>query len=283
MDPFIRMCNKKLNKNATLRAYADDLAVVTDDLFALPDLRVWFLQLGKAAGLHINVSKCICVPLYNSNKADVKLLMAQHAWPGMKIQLGYSKYLGVNIGPLANADNNFNMVLDKFKNRCAFWLNQRHLGNFFQITAFNTHCLPILSFIAQFYPLPQRLAKEIQRWAFKFALGPRDWLNEKGYFNASKDVGLKCARCPNSHLLSTFLLSGNRFMFNHNNMHIESIKKGKKKGLGKKSKKRIGKSRQNWIHQTKKYIFLTKMNKSSYEESREQDLQIFRNAKDHLF
>ena len=48
-------------------------------------------------------------------------------------------------------------------------------------------------------------------------------------------------------------------------------------------KKRIGKPRQNWIHQTKKHIFLTKMNKSSYEESREQDLQIFRNAKDRLF
>ena len=48
-------------------------------------------------------------------------------------------------------------------------------------------------------------------------------------------------------------------------------------------KKRIGKPPQNWIHQTKKYIFLTKMNKSSYEESREQDLQILRKAKDRLF
>ena len=77
-----------------------------DDLFALPDLRVWFLQLGKAAGLRLDPSKCICVPLYNSNKAEVELLMAQHARPGMKIRPGCSKYLGVNVGPLANADNN---------------------------------------------------------------------------------------------------------------------------------------------------------------------------------
>ena len=48
-------------------------------------------------------------------------------------------------------------------------------------------------------------------------------------------------------------------------------------------KKRIGKPRQNWIHQTKKYVFLNKMRKLSYDEQREQDDQILNYAQNRNF
>jgi len=43
-------------------------------------------------------------------------------------------------------------------------------------------------------------------------------------------------------------------------------------------KKRIGKPRQNWIHQTKKYVYVEKMHMFSYDESRSQDDQIMNHA-----
>ena len=64
----------------------------------------------------------------NSAHEVIPGLMARHAWPVMKIQLGYSKYSGVDIGSLANAENNLDMVLDKCKSRCALWLKPAASG-----------------------------------------------------------------------------------------------------------------------------------------------------------
>ena len=48
-------------------------------------------------------------------------------------------------------------------------------------------------------------------------------------------------------------------------------------------KKRIGKPRQNWIHQTKKYVYVNKMQMFSYDESRAQDDQIMNHAVNRNF
>ena len=45
-------------------------------------------------------------------------------------------------------------------------------------------------------------------------------------------------------------------------------------------KKRVGKPRQNWIHQTKKHIYVNQMHMFSYDESQSQDRQILKFAKD---
>ena len=48
-------------------------------------------------------------------------------------------------------------------------------------------------------------------------------------------------------------------------------------------KKRVGKPRQNWIHQTKKYVYVNKFNMFSYDESKQQDDQIMRYAVERKF
>ena len=47
--------------------------------------------------------------------------------------------------------------------------------------------------------------------------------------------------------------------------------------------KRIGKPRQNWIHQTKKYIYVTKKSLFSYSEDRDEDDKIMKWAQDRDF
>ena len=43
-------------------------------------------------------------------------------------------------------------------------------------------------------------------------------------------------------------------------------------------KKRVGKPRQNWIHQAKKYVYVEKMHMFSYSESSREDEQILERA-----
>ena len=48
-------------------------------------------------------------------------------------------------------------------------------------------------------------------------------------------------------------------------------------------KKRIGKPRQNWIHQTKKYVYVEKFHLFSYNENRGEDNQIYQYAVQRKF
>ena len=126
-----------------------------------------------------------------------------------------SKYLGVLIGPHADATSNYNIVFNKFKNACYFWLLQKQTGNFFQTFAYNTYGLPILGFIAMFYPPPVAILKEIEHLALLFAHGPRHWLCGSPFFRAKKDLGLYTCRCGQAHLLSVFFKSCGQFMFDY--------------------------------------------------------------------
>ena len=48
-------------------------------------------------------------------------------------------------------------------------------------------------------------------------------------------------------------------------------------------KKRVGKPRQNWIHQTKKYVYENVMGHWAYTEEKAQDDRIFNSARDRKF
>ena len=48
-------------------------------------------------------------------------------------------------------------------------------------------------------------------------------------------------------------------------------------------KKRVGKPKQNWIHQTKKYVYVEQMHLFSYEESQAQDNRLLAHAQQKRF
>ena len=67
----------------TTRAYADDTAAVLVDLAReAPAISNVFAALATASGLHLNVSKCLCIPLHLRPQATVaeELAAAVPAW-----------------------------------------------------------------------------------------------------------------------------------------------------------------------------------------------------------
>ena len=48
-------------------------------------------------------------------------------------------------------------------------------------------------------------------------------------------------------------------------------------------KKRVGKPRQNWIHQTKKCVYIDELHLFSYDESKQQDDQLLAHAGQRQF
>ena len=83
------------------RMYADDTAMVLEDIVKeLPVLDLIFQEIGRAANLHLNVRKCILIPLFGADEGDPQLLLrtAAPALAGMTFA-GCGKYLGYWIGP----------------------------------------------------------------------------------------------------------------------------------------------------------------------------------------
>ena len=157
-------------------------------------------RLAKASSLHVNVSKTIVTPLYQTDIHQARKDIQHSSWRSMSIEMGCSKYLGFLVGPMADATANFKVPFEKFKKRAAYWLGCTWLGAYFQTLGFNMFALSVLNFISQLYTPPPEIMKQLLEWAGKFAKGPRYWLWGTGghaFFRAGQDIGMKSVpRCP---------------------------------------------------------------------------------------
>jgi len=217
MDPFVRKMQHILPQKSCIRAYADDLAVVSPNFQSLPALRNLFELLGHAANLKINVSKTVVVPLYSCEASHLQHQLSCLGWSGVMVQKDVAKYLGFWIGPGATAETNFQEPLSKFHKRALFWLSKPELGPTLSTLAFNTFVLPTLSFVAQLYRAPPIIQQDIRQVALKLAKGPKGWIdgkNGQAFFDASEVINLKTVpRSPETHLEAIFWSAGMKFMF----------------------------------------------------------------------
>ena len=113
LDPFLEHLRSHLPADCMIRAYADDMAVLMPcvaDVSLLPSL---FDRLAKASSLHVNVSKTVLTPLYKTNLHQARRDIQHCNWRSMSIEIGYSKYLGFLVGPLADATANFKAPLER--------------------------------------------------------------------------------------------------------------------------------------------------------------------------
>ena len=94
---------QRLLPGALVRAFADDIAIVVDDVFtALPLLESVFRELECLAGLVLNRPKCVLIPLWPSCKEQVSKELASSYPSWASTCVDYSgKYLGVLIGLLS--------------------------------------------------------------------------------------------------------------------------------------------------------------------------------------
>ena len=66
--------------SACTRAWADDLAMVLPSAkLHLYALRNFFLDFGRVAGLHLNISKTVLVPLFRFEEEDVRSAVSRLA------------------------------------------------------------------------------------------------------------------------------------------------------------------------------------------------------------
>ena len=71
---------QRLFPEATARAWADDLAMVLPKAEnQLRELQSFFLDFGLVAGLHLNVSKTVVVPLYNYVEETIRSPITLHS------------------------------------------------------------------------------------------------------------------------------------------------------------------------------------------------------------
>ena len=100
VDDVLRRVKDKI-PSATVRAFADDIALVVKDVDeALPILQEIFGDLEGIANLCFNKRKCVLIPLWLSDPEQIEREILA-AFPDLAgLQVAYSgTYLGVDIGP----------------------------------------------------------------------------------------------------------------------------------------------------------------------------------------
>ena len=100
-DLLIERIRSKL-PTAVIRAYADDTAVLIQDLYAdAPVLAKIFQEFGEISNLALNLSKTVVVPLFPlPNLFEAKATLSKIAPSWSAAQFAYcAKYLGFLVGP----------------------------------------------------------------------------------------------------------------------------------------------------------------------------------------
>ena len=132
-----------------VRAYADDVAVVVENLdFSVPLAAAIFDQFEQISGLALNISKTFLVPLFLKPAAEVLHGVARSSpgWGGIRVQ-GYATYLGFVLGP-ERQERSWEPPLRKLAKRAAAW-GTLGLGMSYTMEAFVVYAFPVLQYVSQ--------------------------------------------------------------------------------------------------------------------------------------
>ena len=174
-DLFLRRLQRE-DPVCLLRAWADDLALITDSaVTSLPQLERFFHELHLTTGLKLNISKTYLLPLVPSPPEDFRPLIFAHApsWAGIQLTAA-ARYLGVYVGP-QKGDLAWKGPVAKFQQRAQLW-GRLGLGMTGTLHAFRVYVASVLLFVAQVQPLPSQY-DNIERKALQALFpGPRGWI-----------------------------------------------------------------------------------------------------------
>ena len=99
-DILLRKLKRQFKGNV-LKAYADDLCMVTEDLYRdLEPVTEVFEDFAEISGLHLNMKKIQVVPLWSQDKEEVRRCCGRihYRWYAAKFD-DKAEYLGVFLGP----------------------------------------------------------------------------------------------------------------------------------------------------------------------------------------
>lgn len=167
-----------------VRAYADDIAVVLENLWATaPAIADLFDTYGRISNLRLSGDKCVLVPLWPGNVSDIRTLLVNRvpAWKNFLVAFT-GKYLGFWIGP-ESGEQAWKQPLLKFKSRCDF-VSSLGLGLWYTICFYRMFAVSVLSFVAQCAPPPEDLLDLEEAVLRQLVRGPgKTWVSKKILWN----------------------------------------------------------------------------------------------------
>ncbi len=133
------MLLKKLSRtwpDALVTAFADDAAIILENIDDLPRVMKLFREYEAFSGLALNIRMTVVVPLGASNTGEVRnrLRAALPEIDEMVVDKG-AKYLGVWVGP-EGGDRAWKEVLARYKERLQAW-SRISVGVFLDVRMYN--------------------------------------------------------------------------------------------------------------------------------------------------
>ena len=99
-DPILRALCLRIPRSCTLRAYADDIAIVLTDVCKQgPAVAVFFIEIAKFSRLTLKPNKCVIMFLWKFTESSCRRLLKEYvpSWGPFNIDVK-GKYLGFGLG-----------------------------------------------------------------------------------------------------------------------------------------------------------------------------------------
>ena len=181
IDLFLRRL-KMEDLGITVRAYADDIAVVARSLRrSAPRLRGLFRDLERVSNLALNISKTVCIPLWCDTPEATRHTVtgACPAWGDMEVT-DTGRYLGFYVRP-GRKDKAWTAAGDKMLARATTW-EWPKVGMFYSTMAYNIYIASLACYVAQLDTPPPSFRAVEERALRKAAVGPYRWAMPEDLF-----------------------------------------------------------------------------------------------------
>ena len=176
IDAFLASLGSVILPDDLLTAFADDVAVVTENLWLVgPSVALRFHEFSRVSNLKLKPAKCVLIPLWLTDVRNIKTLLQENIplWSEFLVAMK-AKYLGVWIGPSA-ADASWHRPAAKFESRCR-QISQLGLGMWISAALYNSIAITSLGFVSQISAPPPWVMQLERRMLALIAKGPHGWL-----------------------------------------------------------------------------------------------------------
>ena len=158
----------------TLRAYADDNALILKNIFeAIPMLHQAFQKIGGATNLWLNGKKCVIIPLRRSGDRKIKdsIVFKESGWSDFLVEFK-GKYLGYWIGPEAR-ESGWTPIIMRF-NSLSNHIASLGLPMLHRIMLYNMLAVSLFPFQGILRRVPDRVWAAEKKNLLKTIHGPGD-------------------------------------------------------------------------------------------------------------
>ena len=175
-DLLLRRLRHELPDGDVLRAYADDIGLVTGSIFSSASVFApLFSEFAMVSGLSLNLAKTVFLPLSDDTLDDFRLELERQlpTWGAVQIRR-WAEYLGFVLGPEAG-DRTWQKALAQYSKRVELW-SQLGLGLHFTTVAYNVYIASLLSFLLQLEVVPVAFRALEASALRRLVPGPAQWI-----------------------------------------------------------------------------------------------------------